>query len=104
MSTAIHSPIARLIVAAQALADATASGDPVAIRAAQVDLLPLLRRVTPGQAEALALSAQLLTDAYHRGSEEGEHPGTVEWSEIDEAHAVALIGLGRAGALNGGGR
>ena len=31
-----------------------------------------------------------LVSAYAAGGDCGEHPGTVEWSDVDEAHALAL--------------
>lgn len=47
----------------------------------------------PGTSDTLALAAcHALVDAYDRGQESG---GSIDWSDVDDAHEIALQALGR---------
>lgn len=43
--------------------------------------------------EEIERAAQLLVAAYDAGAEDGRHPGTVEWEDLDEAEQVARAAL-----------
>lgn len=49
---------------------------------------------------ALAIKAcHALVDVYHAGSEDGDHPGEVDWSDLDAAALLAGQATGRVEEL-----
>lgn len=57
-----------------------------------------LPAVAMGNLKAIA-ACHALAKAYAEGGDNGEHPGTVEWSDVDEAHALALDALAEPGTV-----
>lgn len=91
----LRSPIAQLVEVAATLAVAVRFGPDEAVPQALTDLVSVFEVLDSSRVEKGWRAVELLVAAFDAGAEDGEHPGDVDWEDIEAAERLARQALGR---------